>query len=293
MKPAAFDYHQARTPEEAVALLGEAGGEARILAGGQSLVLDMNFRRLRPARLVDINPIGELDHLTVRDTTLRVGALVRHRAFERAVVPDPLGALLARVSHHIAHPPIRARGTMVGSLAYAHPAAEWCAVATALDAEIELLRPSGRRAVRAGSFFHGPFTTSALPDELVTEVRLPLLHSDTGCGFVEQRRTEASFAMVAAVATLTVRDGRVANAAIALANAADRPLRAREAEEALIGEEPTEGALAAAGDLAAHGADPRPEPHCEVAYRRHAIAVLVRRALEQALDEIPGRGTPP
>ena len=125
MKPAAFDYLAVHTPQEAVSALAENPEETRILAGGQSLVLDMNYRRERPARLVDINGVAELDRLEVSDKTLRVGALVRHRSFEEPVVTGPLGRLLSRVSHYVAHPPIRTRGTMIGSLAYAHPAAEW------------------------------------------------------------------------------------------------------------------------------------------------------------------------
>lgn len=289
MKPAAFDYRAARTPEEAVNLLAEADRDARVLAGGQSLVLDMNLRRSRPDLLVDINRSDGLDELTVEGDALRVGALVRHRTFEGSTVPGPLGNLLSLVSRHIAHPPVRARGTMAGSLAYAHPAAEWPAVATALDAEIEVLGTTGPRSVHAADFFRGPFTTDLRTGELITEVRLPLLADHTGVGFVEQRRTHASFAMAAAVATLTVRDDSVTDARIGLANAADGPLRTPLAEQALIGEMTTDEAFAAAGDLAARACDPRPEPYCSPEYRRDIVTVLVRRALEQALADAQGR----
>ena len=291
MKPAAFDYVAVHTPQEAVSALAENPGETRILAGGQSLVLDMNYRRERPARLVDINGVAELDRLEVSDMTLRVGALVRHRSFEEPVVAGPLGRLLSRVSHYIAHPPIRARGTMIGSLAYAHPAAEWPAVAVALDAELTLSGPEGERTVPAAGFFHGPFATARRPQELLTEARLPLLdeNKNSGVGFAEQRRTQASFAMAAAVATLTVEEGKVVTARIALANAADRPLRARRAEESLLGRSPGTEVFAEAGRRAAQEADPRPEPHAGVAYRRQTIKVLVQRALHQALTEITER----
>src|ERR687893_1894126 len=149
VKPAAFDYVAVHTPQEAVSALAENPGETRILAGGQSLVLDMNYRRERPARLVDINGVAELDRLEVSDKTLRVGALVRHRSFEEPVVTGPLGRLLSRVSHYIAHPPIRTRGTMIGSLAYAHPAAEWPAVAVAFDGEVTLSGTGGESTVPA------------------------------------------------------------------------------------------------------------------------------------------------
>ena len=286
MKPVAFDYQAVRTPQEAVSALTENPEETRILAGGQSLVLDMNYRRERPTRLVDINGVTELDRLEADDGSLHVGALVRHRRFEEPVVAGPLGRLLSRVSYYIAHPPIRARGTMIGSLAYAHLAAEWPAVAVALDAELELLGPEGACTVPALNFFEGPFTTARRPEELLTGARLPLLDRNSGVGFAEQRRTQASFAMAAAVATLILDDGNIVAARIALANAADRPLRARSAEEFLLGRPATTEALAEAGAQAAREADPRPEPHASVAYRRHAIGVLVRRALQQALREI-------
>jgi carbon-monoxide dehydrogenase medium subunit len=289
MKPAAFDYQAVRTAQEAVSALAEKTGQARILAGGQSLVLDMNYRRERPARLVDINGVAELDRLETADGTLRVGALVRHRRFEEPVVEGPLGRLLSRVSHYIAHPPIRARGTMIGSLAYAHPAAEWPAVAVALDAELDLLGTEGARTVPAANFFEGPFATARRPDELLTGARLPFLDENSGVGFTEQRRTQASFAMAAVVATLTLVGENIGMARIALANAADRPLRARKAEHFLLGRPATAGAFAEAGRQAAREADPRPEPHASVAYRRHAIEVLVQRALQQALTEITER----
>lgn len=289
MKPAAFDYVAARTPEEAVSALAENPGETRILAGGQSLVLDMNYRRERPSRLVDINRVTELEQLEANDGILQVGALARHRRFEEPVVAGPLGRLLSRVSHYIAHPPIRARGTMIGSLAYAHPAAEWPAVAVALDAELDLLGPEGERTVSATDFFHGSFVTACQPDELLTGARLPLLEENTGVGFMEQRRTQASFAMVAVVATLTLEQKNIYTARIALANAADRPLRARRAEEFLLNRPATAEAFAETSRQAAQEADPRAEPHASVAYRRHAIEVLVYRALQQALTEITER----
>src|SRR5918997_2562515 len=156
MKPAAFDYVAVHTPQEAVSALAENPGETRILAGGQSLVLDMNYRRERPARLVDINGVAELDRLEVSDQTLRVGALVRHRSFEEPVVAGPPGRVLSRVSPYISHPPIRTRGTIIGSPAYAPPAAEWPAVAVALDAELDLLGPAGARPPPPPRLFFWP-----------------------------------------------------------------------------------------------------------------------------------------
>lgn len=281
MKPAPFDYLAARSPDDVVAAL--ADGHTQVLAGGQSLVLEMNFRTARPRRLVDINGITGFDRLTRDDAMLHVGPLVRHRAFESGIVPGPLGALLRRVAHHIAHPPIRARGTMLGSLAYAHPAAEWPAVATALGAELELLGPHGRRVVSAGDFFTGPFTTTRRPDELLIEVRIPLLPTGSTVGFAEHRRTQASFAQLAVVAAVTLADGRVVSAQLGLVNAAGRPVRARAAETALIGRPLEDTSIAtAARAVAEQDADPRPAPYGDIGYQRHVVAVLTKRVLTEA-----------
>ncbi|WP_432994185.1 FAD binding domain-containing protein [Dactylosporangium sp. CA-233914] len=283
MKPAPFDYLAARSAGEAVAALADGG--AQVLAGGQSLVLEMNYRRARPRRLVDINRIAGLDRLEAADGTLRVGPLVRHRAFESQAVPGPLGALLRRVARHIAHPPIRARGTMLGSLAFAHPAAEWPAVVTALGGRIDLVARGRRRTVAAEEFFTGPFATLRRPDELLAEVRLPLLPPGCRVGFAELRRTHASFAQLAVAAAVTLSGDRVAAASLGLVNAADRPVRARAAERVLIGRPLDDAAIAeAAGVAAGQDADPRPEPYADAGYLRHAVAVLTRRALGQARD---------
>jgi carbon-monoxide dehydrogenase medium subunit len=289
MKPAPFEYVAVRTAREAVDALAAVPG-ARVLAGGQSLVLELNYRTLRPVRLVDINRVAEFTGLDVTDGVLRVRPLVRHRTFELPVAAGALGRLLARTVRHIAHPPIRARGTMLGSLAYAHPAAEWPAVAVAFDADLDLTGPDGARTVAADGFFTGPFTTVRRPDELLTEARLPLLPPATGVGFVEHRRTHASFAQLAVAAALTVRDNTVHNVRLALVNAADRPVRARAAERFLTGQPLTLSALAEAGQVAAaDDADPRPQPYTDTPYQRHAISVLVGRALHQALQDADGR----
>jgi carbon-monoxide dehydrogenase medium subunit len=283
MKPAPFDYVAARSTEEVLAAL--ADGDTQVLAGGQSLVLEMNFRAARPRRLVDINRVPEFDRLDATGSALMVGPLVRHRAFGSDAVPGPLGDLLRLVVHHIAHPPIRARGTMLGSMAYAHPAAEWPAVVTALGGVLHLAGPEGERTVVAEDFFTGPFTTVRRPDELLAEVRLPHLPRSTAVGFAEHRRTHASFAQLAAVAAVTVTDGRVASARIGLANAADRATRAHAAEAVLSGQPLDDAHVAAAAEAAARqDADPQPQPYADLEYQRHAIGVLVRRALRQARD---------
>jgi aerobic carbon-monoxide dehydrogenase medium subunit len=283
MKPAAFEYVAASDPGEVTDAL--ADGHGHVLAGGQSLVLEMNYRTVRPHRLVDINGVAGLDELGHEHGMVRIGPLVRHRAFESDAVPGPTGALMRRIVHHIAHPPIRARGTFAGSLAYAHPAAEWCTLATALGADVELIGRHGRRVVGAEGFFTGPGTTVRRPDEWIGAVHLPLLPETARVGFVEHRRTHASFAQLAVIAAVTVEDGQVTTAMLGLVNAADRPVRACHAEAAMVGQPLDDSVIAEAGRVAAaHDAAPRPQPHADTDYQRHAVAVLVRRALLQARE---------
>jgi aerobic carbon-monoxide dehydrogenase medium subunit len=284
MKPAPFDYLAPDSVEEAVAMVAERGSEAAVLAGGQSLLIDLRYRRSRPAVLVDINRVAALAELSVDQNIVHVGALVRHAELERAGFANPLAELFRLVAPHVAHPPIRARGTFAGSLAWAHPAAEWGALAVALGAEVELSGPVGRRQVPARLWFRGPFTTARQPDELVTGVRLPLLPPGTAVRFAEHRRTHGSFALAAAVVALRVTEGRVEWARIGLANAAGVPLRGLAAEEVLLGHPPTPELLREAAFAASAAADPVAEPYASVAYRRHVVKVLVRRCLTQAVE---------
>ncbi|MFF7188729.1 FAD binding domain-containing protein [Streptomyces sp. NPDC008222] len=297
MKPATFDYVVPRTVAEAVGALGDTERTAQVIAGGQSLILEMHLERVQPELVVDINRIPELDGMSVEGDELRVGALVRHAAFESPdAVPGPLGTLLAQAVVNIAHPPIRSRGTMVGSYGWAHPASEWCAVGTALDATVELAGPAGVRSVAAGDYFLGPFLTARRPQELITAVRLPLLGENTGASFIEHRRTHFCFAQAAVGTTLTVDDGVISDVRIGLVNSADRPVRARAAEHALRGAElgslpsgprvPDDHPFARAGRIAAEqDAAPLPEPFAGVDYKRRIIAVLVARTLREAAKD--------
>jgi aerobic carbon-monoxide dehydrogenase medium subunit len=283
MKPAAFDYHAPRSVDEAVELLAAHGDDAKVLAGGQSLVPAMNFRLARPAVLVDINRIAELDFCIASDGALRIGALTRHVRFERPVTDGPLGPLLADVVRYVAHLPIRVRGTFTGSLAHADPAAEWCVVATTLDAEIRARGPDGERSIPAAAFFRSILTTSLRPDELITEVRLPALGPDWRFGFAEFSRRAGDFALSMALAALRLDGGRIAEARIGVGGAGDRPLRISEAEQVLQGTVPGPEALAEAGAIAAAAVDPFEDLHASVAYRRDLVRVMTKRALERAL----------
>jgi aerobic carbon-monoxide dehydrogenase medium subunit len=283
MKPAPFDYHAPRSVDEAVELLAAHGDDAKVLAGGQSLVPAMNFRLARPAVLVDINRIAELDFCSPSDGALRMGALTRHARFERPVTEGPLGDLLADVVRYIAHLPIRVRGTFAGSLAHADPAAEWCVVATTLDAEIRARGPGGERSIDAATFFRSILTTALRPDELITEVRLPALGPGWRFGFAEFSRRAGDFALSMALAALRLDGGRIVEARVGVGGAGDRPLRIKEAEQALEGTAPRAEALAEAGAIAAARVDPFEDLHASIAYRRDLVRAMTKRALERAL----------
>src|SRR5215475_16176721 len=203
MKPAAFRYHAPKTIEEAVAMLAQyAPDDGRVLAGGQSLVPTIAFRLARPHHLVDINGIADLRRLVSENGRLAVGAGVRHQAFHRPVVAGPLGDLLSAVMRHIAHYPIRTRGTFCGSVAHADPASEWCLVAATLGAEMVARSARGTRVIDAADYFRGIMTTALEPDELLAEVRLPVISDDTRFGFYEFNRRAGDFAMGMALVTL-------------------------------------------------------------------------------------------
>jgi carbon-monoxide dehydrogenase medium subunit len=289
VKPAPFELARPATVEEALALLAEHGDGAAVLAGGQSLLLDLRYRTLTPRVVVDIGRLRELDVVRDDGTALHLGALARHRVLEdarAAGVDDVLADVAARAAAHVGHPPIRRRGTVVGSLAWAEPVAEWGALAVLTGAVLHVASTRGRRRVAAEDWFRGPHRTAREPDELVTGVDLPHLAAAAPEGttvraaFGEARRTSASFALVAVfTAVATGEDGRVAAARIAVAGAGGVPLRMSAAEAALAGRRLDDAALADAGAAAAASADPVDEPHASAAYRRHVVDVLVRRTL--------------
>jgi len=283
MKPAAFRYHAPTTVEEAVTTLAAvAPDDGRVLAGGQSLVPIMAFRLARPGHLVDINGIGAFNKLSATDGTLTIGACVRHAAFYQPVVDGPLGKLLATVVRHIAHHPIRTRGTFCGSLAHADPASEWCMVAATLDASIVLRSQRGTRTVAANDFFDGIMTTAREDDELLTEVQFPALPADTRVGFCEFSRRAGDFALAMTVACYRMKDGAIADARVGVGGAEARPRRIAEAEATLNGREPGPEVFRRAGDAAATAIDPLEDYHTSAEYRRDLVRAMTRRALERA-----------
>src|SRR6202035_4699340 len=226
MKPAAFRYHAPKTIDEAVAMLAEVAPEdGRVLAGGQSLVPTMAFRLAKPTHLVDINGVAALDRIAVTDGKLAIGACVRHAAFHRPVCEGPLGKLLTDVVRHIAHYPIRNRGTFCGSLAHADPSSEWCLVLAALDGEVMAMSARGERVIPARDFFKGIMTTALRDDELLVEARLPLLDADTRCGFYEFSRRAGDFALAAALGVYRLGDGKIAAPRLAVGGVEPNPRR--------------------------------------------------------------------
>ena len=283
MKPAPFQYHAPTTIDEAVRTLAEVAGEdGRVLAGGQSLVPIMAFRLARPGHLVDINGVAMLRRLAVDGDRLSIGACVRHAAFHKPVVDGPLGRLLATVVRHIAHYPIRTRGTFCGSIAHADPASEWCAVAAALDADMIARRAGGTRTIPAQDFFRGIMTTALDEDEILVEVRLPILPADTRFGFYEFNRRAGDFALAMALVTYRVEDGMISAARVAVGGVEPQPRRIAQAEQALAGRPPDRAAFEAAAAAVAAAVDPLDDATTSASYRRDLAQTVTRRALEQA-----------
>ncbi len=283
MKPAPFRYHAPRSVDEAVALLAElAPDDGRVLAGGQSLVPTMAFRLARPAHLIDINGIAELARIAVGDGVVRIGACVRHAAFEGAAVPGVTGALLRKVVRNIAHHPIRTRGTFCGSLANADPASEWCCATAALDGVVIARSARGTRRIAAADFHLGLMTTALAEDELIVAAELPLLPAGTHAGFVEFSRRAGDFAIAMALATYRLQDGAMTDARLAIGGAEACPRRIAAAEEALRGRAPGPAAFNEAAEAAAAAIDPLEDHNNSADFRRGLVRTLVRRALESA-----------
>ena len=283
MKPAPFIRHVPRTIAEAVQILSEvAPQDGRVLAGGQSLVPIMAFRLAKPAHLVDINEIDELGRIQDDGKALRIGARVRHAAFHKPVVAGPLGALLSYVARHIAHYPIRMRGTFCGSLAHADPASEWCLAAAALDAVIVARSVRGERLIAAKDYFQGIMTTALAEDELLAEVRLPLPPGDTQFGFYEFSRRAGDFAMSAALVSYRLANGKVTDARVGVGGAEPYPRRIPEAEAALNGQAPGDKSFRAAADAAAQAVEAMEDHQTSADYRRDLVRAVTRRALEHA-----------
>jgi aerobic carbon-monoxide dehydrogenase medium subunit len=283
MKPAPFTRHAPKTLDEALRLLAVyAPQDGRVLAGGQSLVPIMAFRLAKPAHLIDINGVAGLDKVSSDGQVLSIGACVRHAAFHKSVVDNPLGKLLSVVARHIAHYPIRMRGTFCGSLAHADPASEWCLVAATLDATLVARNTHSERLIEAADFFQGIMSTALKEDEMLTEARLPLLAKDAKFGFNEFNRRAGDFAMAAALVTYRMQGGKITQARVGLGGAEASPRRIAEAEAALDGQAPGDKAFRAAADAAAKAIEPLEDHQTSGDYRRDLVRAVMRRALESS-----------
>ena len=275
MIPAPFDYEVAESVEHALTLLGDRD-DAKVLAGGHSLLPLLRLRVTRPALLVDIGRLEELSYVRDAGPSIAIGALTRHHDVHHAPLLQEHNPLVSYAAGLIGDPQVRHRGTIGGSLAHGDPASDLPAVLLALDAEIDVVGAGGVRTVPAADFFQGVFTTAAGPHELVTEIRVPKLTGDHGWSYLKFRRRAQDWATVGVALVAKRANGGVESAAIGLVNMGATPLRASAAEQALV-------AGADAGSVAAEGTDPPSDTQASAEYRRHLAGVLVRRAAEEAM----------
>jgi CO/xanthine dehydrogenase FAD-binding subunit len=283
MKPSRFEYYAPQSLDEALALLDRFAGDARILAGGQSLVPLMNMRLARPQRIVDINGLAELDYIRISDDYLSIGALTRHRAIEQSQTVFTACPLLSKAAGFVGHPQVRSRGTIGGSLAHADPAAEYPVVAAALDGEIKLRAIRGDRIVGWRQFFVSDYATDAEPDEIVVEVRFPRPRGSTACEFLELSRRHGDFALVEAAVQIEFDEKKkCSRVAIGLGGVGGMPLRASLSEEILRGKFLGKTIIAEAASAAVENLDPVSDIHASAAYRKQMVSLLVSRALERA-----------
>jgi aerobic carbon-monoxide dehydrogenase medium subunit len=287
MKPAPFEYHDPAGLDEALALLADLGGEAKPLAGGQSLVPLLNFRLARPAHLVDLNRIAELAYIRDWDGGLAIGAMTRQWQAEGDRRVAERIPLLRQAIQQIGHAQIRNRGTIGGSLAHADPAAELPAVAAALDAQLVVRSQTGERVLAPDEFFLTYLTTSLEPTELLVEVRVPALPPRSGTAFVELSRRHGDFALVGVATALTLGgDDRCTDARIALIGVGPTAVRGGAGEAALRGEVPSAERFREAAHLVANGLEPESDLQASGEYRKEMAEVLVRRALDAAYHNL-------
>ncbi len=276
MKPAPFAYHKARSLEDAVALLA-AHKDARLLAGGQSLIATLNMRLSAPSALIDINGIDGLDRIDLKDGMVEIGALVRHAQAEHSDVIAKHAPLIALALPHIAHPAIRNRGTLGGSVAFADPAAELPACLLALGGEVEATGPKGKRSIKADDFFKGLFETALAPDEVLSALHLPAAKADTRVGFAELARRHGDYAIIGLAARARADSGKLADVRLAYFGVGDTPIRVRKAEAALA-QGSVDDAIAAL-DLAPHD-----DVQATADTKKHLAGVLLKRVATQLME---------
>ncbi len=285
MKPAPFAYHAPETAEDAVSVLAEYGDEAKVLAGGQSLMPMLSLRLARPEHIVDVNRVRDLAGVRRENGALVVGATTRHVRLERDPEIAAAAPLLRRVAPYIGHFQIRNRGTLGGSLAHADPSAELPAVARVLDAEFEVLGPQGSRRIAASEFFQTVFTTALEPEELLVAVRFPVWSERAGFAVEEVARRHGDFALVGAMVAVEAQDGRIHRVAIGLTGMGSVPERAPGVERALAGAAVADLDLTDVGVQVVADLEPSADVHAGPEYRKKVGAELVSRALTHAIEE--------
>lgn len=291
MKPAAFDYHRARTVPEALALIARFGAEAKVLAGGQSLAPMLNLRLARPAQIVDLNDLVELDSVMRRDGRLVIGAMTRHHRVATDAAVAAACPLLAAAAATIGHDAIRRRGTLGGSLAHADPAAQLPLVAAALDAAIRVESERGERVVRARDFFTASLVTVLEPDEMITSASFPVAGPRSGWGYEMVAKRHGDFAVVSVATVLALGpDGRVASLALALGGIAPTPLVLDDVVAGHVGERPDGDWAARVGATVAAAITPDDDPRIPALYRKDLASTLVARALAAAVARALGTG---
>ena len=290
MKPASFDFIAPDSLDGALDALEQHGYDAKILAGGQSLIPAMNFRLMQPAVLVDLNRIKSLSYIEKTEAGgLRVGAMTRHRMLERSGLVEEYSPLLHETMPNIAHLQIRNRGTIGGSLAHADPAAELPVVALTLKARVKVASKAGSRWIDAADFFQFMFMTDLQPNEILTEVEFPAMPANTGWAFEEFARRKGDYAMAGVAAMIsTDDDGRCTDARLVYLNLGDGPMIAVEAQDILKGEKPGLDAFQAASAKAAEEVQPVGNVHTTPEYQRHLARVLTERALKRAASRLNG-----
>lgn len=276
MKPAPFAYKKARSLDEAVTLLGQHA-DAKLLAGGQSLIATLNMRLSAPSMLIDINGISGLDKIELKDGMVEIGALVRHAQAERSDLIAKHAPLIARALPHIAHPAIRNRGTLCGSVAFADPAAELPACLLALGGEVIAAGPKGKRSIKAADFFKGLFETALAAQEIVTAIRVPAATAQTRVGFAELARRHGDYALVGLAASARTEGKGLTDVRLAFFGAGDTPLRATKSEAALAS-----GNVDAA--VAALALTPHDDVQATAATKKHLASVLLRRVAAQLTE---------
>jgi len=279
VKPAPFAYAKARSLDHAIELLGGHEGRARVLAGGQSLIATLNMRLDAPSLLVDINGLAGLDSITCHDGQVAIGALTRHAAAERSDVIAAQVPLMAKAMPHIGHPAIRNRGTIGGSIAFADPAAELPACLVALDGEVDIAGPNGRRTVKAGDFFKDLFETALGPQDVLTTIRVPAATPAQRVGFAEFSRRHGDYAMIGLAASVTADDSGRTDVRLAYFGVGATPVRARRAEAALAAGSMDDAVAALREDLA-----PADDIQATGAVKKHLAGVLLKRVAAELKD---------